>query len=518
MFVSFVLSHALSVAPPLASDAMDLVQPGSISKWLGSVQGRLFYAFIKISLVLIFGALVFYADEDKYFFGDGFLKNDQYEGRTFIDALFLASVIASTVGYGHLLTPLTDGAKAFLIFYFFFSTYVVGALLGEVLDIYVNGFIGENIVKKLIGSTTWVHKADMFGDGRISESAFILFKLIQMQAVDVGTLDRLIDAYHDLDKTGDGFLTIGVEVPSADQVREMQRIKDETKNPKSLPEIWKDIRSTHPPPDPNADVNYHVQYFRFNECYDFAWSRQLWANATIEIFRVAIVTLMIYVGLSFYTLTWLEGLRGIDSWYFLIATVTTVGFGDFAPTKQITRGFAIFLIPIGLIVYSLVMSFFSAYTKSQTPPSLNKKKDVRLQAAVSLQSAWRGRKVRNLQGLKASAKQKYVTHTIATANPKPKKAVVSASLPASLSSQYAKVLLKLAAVIGVGAFFVKLYHIEAERLRLTWVEALYLSVQTVTSVGYGDITLTSDGGKIFMIFFMFVGKSSFGAWCIPEMQ
>jgi len=516
MFVSFVFSHALSVAPPLASDALDLIQPGPISKWFGTVQGRLFYAFIKISLVLVFGAVVFYADEDKYFFGEGFPKNDQYEGRTFIDALFFASVIASTVGYGHLLAPKTDGAKAFLIFYFFFSTYVVGALLGEVLDLYVNGYIGENIVKKLIGSTTWVHKADMFGDGHISESAFILFKLIQMQAVDVGTLDRLIDAYHDLEKTGDGYLTIGIEVPSADQVREMQRIKDETKNPKTLPEIWKDIRSTHLPPDPNSHVNYHVQYFRFNECYDFAWSRQLWANATVEISKVAFVTLVAYVGLSFYTLTWLEGFRGIDSWYFLIATVTTVGFGDFAPTKQVTRGFAIFLIPIGLIVYSLVISFFSAYSKSQTPPSLNKKKDRRVLAAVFLQSAWRGRKVRNLQGLKTSAKATYVTHAIATAAPKSIKRVVSASPPASLSSQYAKVLLKLTSVIAAGALFVKFYRVEADRLGLSWIEALYVSVQTVTSVGYGDITLTSDGGKIFMIFFMFIGRSSLNALCILD--
>jgi hypothetical protein len=483
---------------------MDQGEPEPISAWLGTVQGRLVQVVVKLSAVVVVGALVFYADEDKYFFGDGFLEKDQFVGRTFVDALFFASVIASTVGYGHLLWPLTDGAKVFLIFYFFFSTFIVGSLIGEVVNIYVNGYIGEKIVRELIGSTTWVHKADLHRNGQITESAYVLFKLLQMQAVDVGTLDRLIDRYHDLDKTGDGLLTVGVEVPSAAQVQEMQRIKDETKNPKTLAEIWRDIRATHPPDDPDASVNYHVRYFRFNECHDFAWSRHLWGRAAIEVSKLAFVTWVMYLGLSFYTLTWLEGLRGVDSWYFLVATLTTVGFGDFAPTTQVTRGFAIVLIPIGLMVFSLTISYFSAYTKSQTPVTLNNKKNNRNQASVALQSAWRGRKARTFVALKKATKKGYITK----AAPIAKRAANFTWVTSSLAFRFAMLLLKLAVVVAAGACFFKFYPVEQDRLNLSWIEAFYVSIQTVTSVGYGDITLTSVGGKFFMICFMIVGKRS----------
>jgi hypothetical protein len=69
-------------------------------------------------------------------------------------------------------------------------------------------------------------------------------------------------------------------------------------------------------------------------------------------------------------------------------------------------------------------------------------------------------------------------------------------------------LLKLAVVVAAGACFFKFYPVEQDRLNLSWIEAFYVSIQTVTSVGYGDITLTSVGGKFFMICFMIVGKRS----------
>ena len=38
-----------------------------------------------------------------------------------------------------------------------------------------------------------------------------------------------------------------------------------------------------------------------------------------------------------------------------------------------------------------------------------------------------------------------------------------------------------------------------------WLDALYFTVTTLTTVGYGDFSPKTDAGKIFTIFYIFVG-------------
>jgi hypothetical protein len=105
----------------------------------------------------------------------------------------------------------------------------------------VNGYFGTRINDTLLSSTTWVHKADVDGDGQVSQSDFILFKLQQMQKLDYQMLDRLIDRYHELDIDGNGYLTVGDEIPSGSQVEIMGQIKDQLKIKASLVEMWMGI-------------------------------------------------------------------------------------------------------------------------------------------------------------------------------------------------------------------------------------------------------------------------------------
>jgi hypothetical protein len=138
-------------------------------------------------------------------------------GLTWVDAFYLAVQTSTTVGYGDI-TMTSTGGKVFMSFYMLFSTVVVGKVLGGFVDLYVNGFVGARIDDLLLESTTWVHKADGYGNGQVSESNYILFKLQQMQKLDSQMLDRLIDRYHELDVDGSGYLNVGVEIPSAAQV------------------------------------------------------------------------------------------------------------------------------------------------------------------------------------------------------------------------------------------------------------------------------------------------------------
>lgn len=52
-------------------------------------------------------------------------------------------------------------------------------------------------------STIWVHKADLDGDDKVTEADYVLFKLQQMQKVDLQTLDILIDRFEELDAQHD---------------------------------------------------------------------------------------------------------------------------------------------------------------------------------------------------------------------------------------------------------------------------------------------------------------------------
>lgn len=44
-----------------------------------------------------------------------------------------------------------------------------------------------------------------------------------------------------------------------------------------------------------------------------------------------------------------------------------------------------------------------------------------------------------------------------------------------------------------------------------WLDALYFSVATMSTVGYGDLTPATDAGKVFTIIYIFVGIGIFVA-------
>ncbi len=88
-------------------------------------------------------------------------------------------------------------------------------------------------------------------------------------------------------------------------------------------------------------------------------SQQLHQYAANQTSRMAIIIFFAYLILA-YILAYVDGMRGVDPFYFFATTVTTVGFGDLVLTQQNTRAAAIVLLPLGLIVIGFSMSFMQA--------------------------------------------------------------------------------------------------------------------------------------------------------------
>lgn len=65
--------------------------------------------------------------------------------------------------------------------------------------------------------------------------------------------------------------------------------------------------------------------------------------------------------------------------------------------------------------------------------------------------------------------------------------------------EYRQLLLTTLAILSLGTMVYR--YLEG----WSWIDALYFSVITLTTVGYGDFSPTTDAGKLFTIFYILIG-------------
>jgi len=139
--------------------------------------------------------------------------------------------------------------------------------------------------------------------------------------------------------------------------------------------------------------------------------------------------------------TWVESL------YFCVVTLTTVGYGDFSPKTTFTKWFTCFYILIGIASIGVALGIVTSFLLQRQEKLLLKK----LQAKE-------GDHEKEQEG-------KFFDHAR-------KKLVVS--------------LIIVAFVIGIGVAGFMLIN------KNDFTDAFYLTIVTVTTVGYGDIPISSD--------------------------
>jgi len=93
-------------------------------------------------------------------------------------------------------------------------------------------------------------------------------------------------------------------------------------------------------------------------------------------YRDLLITTAIIITFGGIIYHYLEGWSWIDSIYFSVITLTTVGYGDFSPQTNGGKLFTIFYIMIGIgIILSFVNTVYNHYSDLKTEKNDQRKKE-----------------------------------------------------------------------------------------------------------------------------------------------
>ncbi|GAA0178657.1 ion channel [Lithospermum erythrorhizon] len=188
-----------------------------------------------------------------------------------------------------------------------------------------------------------------------------------------------------------------------------------------------------------------------------------------SIVKQAIVLLMLYLSLGVVIYSCYrdhfkasETHPVVDALYFCIVTMCTIGYGDITPATTTTKLFAIFFVLIGFGFIDILLSGMVSYV-------------------LDLQESYL---LRTMKNPGAHDRGRILVDV--------KKGRMRIRM---------KVALALGVVvicIGIGVSF--LHFVE----KLDWLDSFYLSVMSVTTVGYGDRAFSSMSGRIFASIWLLV--------------
>ncbi|KAI4331121.1 hypothetical protein MLD38_029339 [Melastoma candidum] len=157
--------------------------------------------------------------------------------------------------------------------------------------------------------------------------------------------------------------------------------------------------------------------------------------------------------------------KPVDALYFTVVTLCTIGYGDIVPDSTFTKLFTSFFILVGFGLVDILLNGLVIYICDR-------------QEAVLLGTVD--------ENLFNKMLQTYIVDR--------EKGRMRIRM---------KVFLALAVVIGCIAVGMVGSHLLAD---LSWVDSFYLSVTSVTTVGYGDYSFTTLGGRCFAIVWLLVSS------------
>lgn len=91
--------------------------------------------------------------------------------------------------------------------------------------------------------------------------------------------------------------------------------------------------------------------------------RALWYSLKDPEFQALFFLVVVTLASGAWFYSWVEGWSLLDSLYFSVITLTTVGYGDFSPSTAAGKIFTIFYVFVGI---SLILGFLNAIAERST--------------------------------------------------------------------------------------------------------------------------------------------------------
>jgi Ca2+-binding EF-hand superfamily protein len=412
------------------------------------------------------------------FIGAGFFHEN--EGWTFLDSFYWSFITSTTIGYGDM-SLTKDSSKVFSFFYTIVSTIVFAFGLGNVIGIQEEMRIekkrietmanGESIAKMLVGDAS-----GGTNDCTISSGEYLSAYLCEMGLVSNEDVEPVLRRFKELDTDASGFLdkddlnALGRGLSQARQMsfaNKMGRIEREEVIISSATEAVVEEANMHHHGVIAHAYSMALHYFRkliILGIYLGLGAAVMRADAYVTYDCRDALTME--QGGQSYTeqdvpqcvrqWTWVEGI------YWAAVTCTTVGYGDYSPPSDGTKIFVIFYAFIGLGICSWAI-FDTGVAAVEGVQNLIVRCDASTPAAAA-----------------KLLKYKYLCNTCL-----------------------------FMAVLATGTIFF------AANEDWSFIDALYWSFVTSTTVGYGDMSLTKHSSRVFSIFYV-LGSNALILACISQ--
>eukprot|EP00040_Diaphanoeca_grandis_P035991 m.227730 g.227730 ORF g.227730 m.227730 type:complete len:508 (+) comp33529_c0_seq18:306-1829(+) len=188
------------------------------------------------------------------------------------------------------------------------------------------------------------------------------------------------------------------------------------------------------------------------------------------------VAFFIYFGSAIAFYSGHENWRVLDALYFSVVVLTTVGYGDFIPNSDAAKVFTSFFVLFGVILVAVVLSQILADIFFSRQNEVKKNQAQRVHHLLKLHSIDEPLVVSRFQRV------------------------------SQWLSTYAKKPFLTLVVFGSGVLVVTVHE------KKTFGEALYFVCITCTTVGFGDVSFTSDVGKGFALLWIPLTTLVFSYW------
>jgi len=275
---------------------------------------------------------------------------------TFVDSFYFAMEIVTTVGYGDIV-PGNDAAKAFTIFFTLAGIIVVSGAIGTIANAFLEKQreMAKAAQRKILEQASQIGGACPQEDGTTSQKDEVKGNEDKQDDLVPAGNQKSLEPNNLLPAISNGIPPSKLGPSPLPQLSKSDSGEEDVAAGGAKEEDVAAVEKASSQPSVSmsneGDSEIPVKVSKTKGIID---KGGVTATKFVVGAKVAI-PIYIYIAACF-VLGHMEDWSGVDSIYFSIITLTTVGFGDVTPQTQEGRILASFLLPIGLVTLTIVGS------------------------------------------------------------------------------------------------------------------------------------------------------------------